>query len=431
MKLLFPTVRFANKAMVQHQYGKEGFFFAGEQPSVPALLAFTFDGLRGHGHETITNWLIAHNAKSAKKGSRRASIEEDTSIARDLWRRAVLDDYLDAANGSEHLWTASSYFSLAELATFAETHAPALDREVRAALATVRESRPKALAKALKRAEIVIPLATAGQRRITIELEAIKAELDREDVAKLKKAKSSVSAWISACAALRSDVVRNELVVAIARRLVDEDASEKQIAAALDQMIEKKLHRLHNAELFEVLGDRLPLPQNVSGETIDLSKAREATVTASWATYQAQRIGPVKLGRGALYTYTKQGGEYAIRYVRGDRRLKHRISKRGGTLQRWGNTLTVGIKDPSSVQVALLKVDEIDSLAQLAPARAVALLGDLPPTSPITEALAHAETDPRWRRILSDLLIERIVGIDADVARRLARAEAAGHRKRR
>ncbi|MFN0250581.1 MAG: hypothetical protein ACKV2T_27120 [Kofleriaceae bacterium] len=81
--------------------------------------------------------------------------------------------------------------------------------------------------------------------------------------------------------------------------------------------------------------------------------------------------------------------------------------------------------------MALLRVDEIDSLAQLAPARAVALLGDLAPTTPITEALARADADPRWRRVLSDLLIERIVGIDADVARRLARTEASANRKRR
>ena len=83
------------------------------------------------------------------------------------------------------------------------------------------------------------------------------------------------------------------------------------------------------------------------------------------------------------------------------------------------------------MQAALLRVDEIDSLAQLAPERAVALLGDLAPTPPITEALAHAPSDPRWRRVLSDLLIERIVGIDADVARRLARAEASANRRRR
>jgi hypothetical protein len=420
MKLLFTTTTFAKKAMVQVHYGKQGLFFAGQQPPTNALLAFDFEDLKSQAHEAVTKWLIAFNARGKKTRG------EETAIPRDLWRRAVLDDYLDAANAVTYVWHASTYFNLTEITAFAETHAPSLEREVRAALSTDRASRPKVLAKALKRAEIIVPILNAGQRRISIELEELKAALDREAVAKLTKAKGTIAGWISACAELRSVVVKNELMVAIAKRLIAEDAD---IAKALDQMIEKKLHTIHNAELFTILGDKLPLPQNVQGETIDLGPMKEITVAASWQTYMAQRVGPVKLGRSALFSYVKKGNVYVFRYVRGERKLKHRIKKRGGTLHRWGNTLTIGVKDPSSAQVALLKVDEIDSLAQLAPARAVALLDTIPPTPPITEALAKAANDPRWRRVLADLLIERIVGIDADVARRLARAEARANRR--
>jgi hypothetical protein len=427
VKLLFPTATFARKAMVQFHYGKPGLFFLGEQPPVPALLAFDLPGLKSQGHEAITKWIIAHH-QSTKKSKK--THEEETAVPRDMWRRAVVDDYLDAANAVTYIWHASTYFSLEELVTFAETHGPALDRDARGAMSLLREARPKALAKVIKRAEIVVPLISAAHRRCTTDLEELKNALDREDVAKLKKAKTSVAAWISACAELRSAVVKAELLLDIARRLVAE-ADEKAIVKALDQMIEKKLHEVYVAELFTILGDKLPLPPNVTGETIDLALAREVTVKASWQTYMAKRVGPVKVGRGALYTYAKNGSAYTVQYVRGERKLKHRIKKRGGSIQRWGNTLTIGVKDPSSVHVALLRVDEIDSLAQLAPARAVALLGDIAPTPKITEALAHAEADPRWRRILSDLLIERIVGIDADVARRLARAEASSNRRGR
>lgn len=420
MKLLFPTVTFAKKPMVQFHWGKEGCFFAGDPPPVNTLIALELPGLKSQGHEAITKWLIAHNARGKKKSG------EDNTIPRDLWRRAVLDDYLDAANGVTYVWHASTYFTLDEITTFAEAHAPALDRKVRAALATQRESRPASLANVLKRAEIIVPILNAGQRRISVELEELKAALDREDMAKLAKKKPHVSVWISACAELRSHVVKAETMLAIARRLVDE---EGDIAKALDQMIAKNLHKVYVTGFFEIFGDKLPLPQNVSGETIDLTHAKEATVTATWQTYMAQRVGPVKVGRSALYTYVKKGNEYVFRYVRGERKLKHRIKKRGGAMKRWGNTLTLGAKDPDSAHVALLKVDEIDSLAHLAPDRAVALLGAIAPTPPITEALAKAGGDPRWRRILSDLLIERIVGIDADVARRLARAEARANRR--
>jgi hypothetical protein len=37
--------------------------------------------------------------------------------------------------------------------------------------------------------------------------------------------------------------------------------------------------------------------------------------------------------------------------------------------------------------------------------------------------------DPRYGRVLADLLIELLVGIDSDVARRLARAKARGNRR--
>ena len=146
----------------------------------------------------------------------------------------------------------------------------------------------------------------------------------------------------------------------------------------------------------------------------------------SWDVWKARRIGPVKIGRSALVL---SDGKRTT-YVRGERKLKHTIKNRGGSIRRWNNTLTIAAKDASSVHVALLRVDEIDSLAQLSPARAVALVPEpLPATHPISTALAQAVDDPRWRRILADLLIERLVGIDADVARRLARAEARANRR--
>jgi hypothetical protein len=432
VKLLFPTVTFAKKAMIQLQYHKAGLFFLGEQPPVPALLAFEFPGLKSQDPDAVTRWMIAHHRKTppTSKADKKRADAEETSIPREMWRRAVLDDYLDATNATSYLWHASQYFSLDELATFAETHGPPLDRALRAAMKHDRDARPAQLAKVVKRAEIVVPLVTAAQRRISVDLEELKAALDREAVAKLTKAKRDVSAWISACAELRTDVVKAELMVAIAKRLVAE-CDEAGITEALDQMVAKNLHKVYVTEFFTILGDKLPLPQNTTGETIDLTRATETTIAAAWPAYMAKRVGPVKIGRSALYSYVKKGKDYVFLYVRGERKLKHRIKKRGGSIQRWGNTLTVGVKDPSSVHAQLLRVDEIDSLAQLAPARAVALLGDLAPTPKITEALAHAETDPRWRRILSDLLIEHIVGIDADVARRLARAEASANRRSR
>lgn len=120
-----------------------------------------------------------------------------------------------------------------------------------------------------------------------------------------------------------------------------------------------------------------------------------------------------------------------VYYVRGERKLKHSIRARGGAITRWGCTLVVAAgAGPASVHARLLEVDRIDTLAHVDPRRAAALVADHHPADPaIATALAKSAGDPRWRRVLADLLIERLVGIDADVARRLARAEAGANRR--
>jgi hypothetical protein len=193
-------------------------------------------------------------------------------------------------------------------------------------------------------------------------------------------------------------------------------------------MIARKLDRVHVPEMWTILADHIRFPPTVHGETIDIAKAREITAPLHWHLLTSRRVGPIKPGRPALYI---QVGNQTT-YIRGERRLKHAVRARGGKMNRWGNTLVLAGRGPASVHGALLEVDKIDTLSQIDPARAVALVGaPLSDDDPIATAFRSAERDPRWRRILADLLIERLVGIDADVARHLARAEAAGNRRRR
>jgi hypothetical protein len=417
VKLLFQVAEHAGKPMVRVQWGAEALFSSGPQPSQPSLIAIDMPGLESERAEAMRAWLVAHH-----KGGK-AIRREDTTLTSDLWRPATLDDFLDAQNATSHVWYVSTYFSLAHIQAFAESHGPRLSNEIREALAAARPKRAAALRKTGKRAERIVPVIAAAQRRITAEAETIEVELDREQTAALAAKPFTVDKWIDACAQLRTDTVKRELLGEIGKRLV---ASGADIAAALDRMIAKKLDGIWCNELWHALGTGLHLPPNTTAERIDLTKAREATVAMSWDVWKARRIGPVKIGRSALVI---SDGKRTT-YVRGERKLKHRIKARGGSITRWGNTLTIAAKDPSSVHAALLRVDEIDSLAQLAPARAVGLVPELlAPGHPITMALARASDDPRWRRILADLLIERLVGIDADVARRLARAEAKANRR--
>jgi tRNA threonylcarbamoyladenosine modification (KEOPS) complex Pcc1 subunit len=417
VKLLFAVEEFAGKPMIRIEWGKEGLFFSGQAPTVPSLITVDMPGLKSERADAVRSWLVEHH--KAGKAVRR----EDTTLTSALWRPTVLDDFLDAHNATSMVWYVATYFSLAHISAFAEAHGPTLHREIRDALTAARAKRPTALRKVGKRTDRIVPVLYASQRRVVVEVEAIEVELDREDVARLRSAPFGVEKWIQACVQLRSDTVKRELLGEIGKRLVETGAD---IPAALDRMIAKKLDSIWCNDLWTALGPNLHLPPNTTGETVDLTKAREATVAMSWDVWKSKRIGPVKLGRSALVLTS---GTRHI-YVRGERKLKHQIKRRGGSITRWGNTLTIAAKDPSSVHAALLRVDEIDSLAQLSPARAVALVPEsLPAGHPISKALAHAGDDPRWRRILADLLIERLVGIDADVARRLARAEARANRR--
>jgi hypothetical protein len=370
--------------MIRLVHGKEGLFFAGKQPKQP----------------------------------------ERVDLVPKLWRPTVLEDFLDAKNATSFVWHISTFFPAEDIARFCAEHAPKLHAEVLAALAVPRASRPKALGMVVERGTRIVPVISSGQARLQHEREAIKVELDREDAAVLVTSPFSAAAWIAATKRLRTETVKREVLADIGKQLA---ARPREIAAALDKMIAAKLDRIYAPELWQHIAPHLVLPQTVRGKTIDLTAAHEMTATADWPLWEAHRVGPVKPGRAVLAV----GVGDDVYYVRGERKLKHAIRARGGSIRRWGCTLVVGgTAGSGAVHAKLLEVDRIDTLAQVDPRRAVGLVADRLPADPaIATALANAADDPRWRRVLADLLIERIVGIDADVARRLARAEAGANRR--
>lgn len=412
MKLMALTGKYARKPCVRFEWGKQLLFFAGTAPAENKLIVFDFPGLSSATDRAVRDWLIAYHQERGRSG-------EHDDLGEELWRPAVLDDVLDTANGAEFIWHLSNHFTLREFTDFAEKHGPALVTSLRAALDGPKKA--AALRKLQKPNEAIGGALYTGTRRLMIEVIEEETADDRAAVAKLKK--FDANAWIDVCASLKSDQIKRELLEKIAKQLVKTRAD---IPAALDRMLDHKLDRVYAPDMWTALAYEVTLPPNVTGETIDVSKARELTVAASWEVYKGKRVGAIKPGRAALFLY--DGSTYV--YVRGERKLLHAIRERGGSITRYGCTLTLGKKDKETVQAKLLEVDRIDTLAHVDPRSAARLAGeDLPQTHPIAEALARAQDDPTWRRILADLLIERLVGIDADVARRLARSQAAANRR--
>ena len=415
MKLLAITYEFAGKPTVRLDWGAEALFFVGEQPAKQALLTLELPGLKSDKDRSVRDWLIAFHQERGRAG-------EHDDIPRALWRPAKLDDMLDATNARNFIWQLASYFTLGELGDFIEQHGPKLHDDVRKALATARKQRASALRKLEQRSERIGGAIYAATTRLPREVMELEIEDDREVVAKLDK--FDADKWIDVCASLKNDQVKAELIAKIGMKLVE---TKGDIERALDQLVAHKLDRLYVPNFWTAIQNHLPLRANVTGETIDIATAREMTVPLAWETWKAKRVGTVKFGRAALFLMEKE--RWVL--VRGERKLLHAIRAKGGKLKRWGCTLTVGgTRSADSAHEKLLEVDRIDTLAQIDPKGAARLAGeDLPASHPITQALAHASDDPKWRRILADLLIERLVGIDADVARRLARAEARANRR--
>jgi hypothetical protein len=423
VKLLALVMTHAGEAMIRLSNDREGLFFTGAQPAQPSLITLELPGLTRVGI-AIRQWLVEYHRRTSKSSAKSARRRERVDLVPKLWRKAVLDDFIDARNATEHVWNVSTYFTAAEIAAFCAEHGPKLHAEVREALAVPRASRPRALAKVGKRADRIVPVIYQGSNRVKLEGAALDVELDREDAAQLVTGTWSATKWIEATRKLRTDVVKAEVLEEIGKQLV---AHRADIGAALDQMRRHKLDRVHAPSLWTRIAPHLVLEQTAHRVKLDLTTAREMTAVAGWELWTAKRIGPVKPGRAVL---RQQVGD-TVYYVRGERKLKHAIRARGGKITRWGCTLVVaGGTGTTGVHARLLEVDRIDTLAQVDPRGAVALVADHHPADPaIATALAKSAGDPRWRRVLADLLIERLVGIDADVARRMARAEAGANRR--
>jgi len=416
VKLLALVAQFGGEPIV-YLHGGQALFFSGKKPKAAALIAIELPGLKRLS--AARAWLIGRNRHGGDHPKR-----EQVEIPESLWRPAVIDDFLDAHNAEQLVWHVSTAFTVADVAQFAEDHGPPLLREIRTAMDVERERKPRALAEIQQPANRYVYVTFQASRLLQSEADRLREELDREDAAELVTSPFEVTSWVDGIRQLRTDNVKREVLDDLGQQLAERP---HLIAEALDKLATAKLDRIAAPIMWTRIANLLPLDATISGKTIDLTTATEVTVPAGWELWTAERIGPVRPGRAALRVMVGK----RVHLVRGERKLKHRIRERGGQIQRWGCTLVVGgDAGTSGVHTKLLEVERIDTLAQIDPARAVAIVADTHPHDPaIAAALRNALDDPRWRRVLADLVIERAVGIDADVARRLSRAQARANRR--
>jgi hypothetical protein len=362
------------------------------------------------------------------KKRRRKQINE---IPPDLWRPATLDDLLDARNAEMFRWGLGEYFALAEFQAFAARHVPPL-------LSRLHDAFP------MPDGDInrMFGILSALPNRLTGDVQKLRVAMDRERVrAARKKAREegrnglSIDDRITLLEQVETDAVVHDLLLRIARSLAENQLTQAEIRATLDRM--GKIKRIRDATMYfpqfwEKIGKVYRLEPTENGKTIDITDAREQTVMLDWNLLNAKRVGPVVPERTALVVYNKNGTPKV--YVRGERKLKFQVqSAPKGRKDKYGCTLVMR-EDPDKqrMQGFLLDVERMDTLAQLDPPAAVALVpgaADLPANHPVRRAAEAARTDWRQARVLADLLIELHTGADADIIRRMARAQNRANRR--
>jgi hypothetical protein len=278
----------------------------------------------------------------------------------------------------------------------------------------------------------VFEVLEAAPGRARREREALAEELDRAVLASLAGAPFDVDAWALAALRLRSEALLPEALEAIGAafgRPGLDDAAIYRVLGLLgaDDRLVWHLTYTGSEAFWRPIARRLRLAPNVRGETIDLTGAAEESPALGFRLIAAQRVGLIVPGRRALVLTAPNG---TVTYVRGSRGLLFEIAAAGGRIDRMGNTLAVRGGARRDLHRGLMEVERLDTLANV-DARALLPEMDrlgLPGDHPARRLVEEAPRELGKARMLADLMIELVVGVDADVARRLARQRRRGGR---
>lgn len=470
MKLLGMTEKYGGRVGVQVDYSGQLFFNGEPQPAPKRLIVLDLPGMEpprhaetsvwfGSGGETLWKRLVAYLTKRAREQTGdtaeatdsgqsaedaatrkgRKSRREISEMPADLWRPAHLDDFVDAYNANNYLWYVHQHFTLQEIQAFADKWVPELQRRMAAALETPEgRERVNALEKVEPFLMRIQGVVGQNQSRLRVEVQKAKERIDKERLKAARREENvSIERLIEVIGSLRTSEIQSVALNQLAKDLAQPPIDAQRTNAALDLLARKKKLREqleYNPRFWKAIGAVVRLEPNVTGETIDISEAREETVTLGWDVLRAKRVGPVLPGRSALVVRDKRNG-VAKYFIRGERKLKFQAQRaKSGALQKYGCTLTM-TPDENRQRMSrfLLDVERLDTLASVDPesaAREAAAGKDLPPDHLIYRVAEAAKTDSRQARVLSDLLIELHVGADADILRAHARAQNRANRRR-
>lgn len=422
MKLIETVFQYGNDPAVRLNYSGL-YFFEGTPPKQDSLVFLNLPGLEKlWPEEEVRNWFAQYMKKES------FSRKDLIRISADLWRPAKIEDLLEAFN--YYNYNITSYFSQSEFQRFLSDCVPRLISEMKYILHIKDEKRKLSEAKIFQpkfaRHSAIMNLTSS---KISQDIPKWEDEIERKILTELKSKNASDEELLKEGNQLSSANIRREVLRLFAERQTAKKLSGKELLEKI--LIIQNYTVLRNDTVFtghdfwRILQPHLQFEANTFGETFDITDAEETTPVLNWDFINAKRIGPVVPGRSALFI----PGVPNV-YIRGERKLKFKVQKAGGKRSLFQNTLTLET-DRNSLSTLLLETEKIIALSCLAPKQAVRLADHLNLSRDhiVYKTAEEAEWNRANARILSDLLIELLAGIDSDTARRLVREEKRSNRR--
>jgi hypothetical protein len=429
MKLILITSVYGGRVCVRVQYSNF-VYFKGAQPADTKLVTLDLPGLKENTYPEVLNWLKT-NGDSAEDLNRR----EINEFPESCWRNAVLDDYLEAGNFHETIWQINAHFSAEEFDRFGDKWISPAQQKLKNALQTeIGPSRIEAFDEIKDFLERVYYVMDKTPYRLTTEIEEMRKVIENAKFAEVKEQTEDLAEWIETVETFKSYWSIQTALNEIAREMKTRRLPSDEVLNLIEKFgVNLRLQTNYSSHPFWTnVSPLLRFEQNLTDEEIDLTETKEEKVQIGWDLINGKRVGTVVPGRNALIGTYPDGDTHLKLYVSGERKLKFQIQRNHGKLRKFGCTLTLeNQSDQKSIQPALLEVEKIDALANLDIEQALEKIAplNLPKNHLVYYTAEKAGSDPRQARVLADLLIELLVGVDADIARQLARAQSRGNRK--
>lgn len=428
MKLIYLTSIYGGRVSIYVQYSHR-VYFEGVQPPDNTLILLDLPNLKSAEYDNVLAWLKENN--QARTDSRR----EINEFPDGCWQKAVLDDYLEAENYNDTIWQLYNHFLAEDFDKFGDKWISFAQMTLKNAVQKeVGVPRIEAFDEIRNKIERVYYVLDKIPHRLNVEIENMRRDIENAKFAEIKNQTDDLKEWIKLAGTFKSHWSIQTALDEIGSEFKNRRLSSEEILSLLknfgSQLRQSTSYPTH--PFWSSVAPLIRLEQNLTSEEVDITETVEEKAVISWDLLDGKRVGTIIPGRNVLAGKYQDGFSTEKLYVSGERKLKFQVQQKGGKLEKFGCTLTMESQEETkSIQPALLEVEKIDALANLNIDQALEKIAhlNLPKNHIVYYTAEKAKTDPRQARVLSDLLIELLVGVDADIARNLARAQSRGNRK--